>query len=343
MYDFKLYLPALNSDPVLVFHAWIADRESYYLQEVPKFGIHETYKKLFIDMINGTLETTDLSINDDGEAVYSNSSISSICGNAINDDYFECCKQYLENAFRVIVEVDSFEMHPMLELRYDAPDMNLEYGLSPHVSKKLYSFTSELVDLIQVNNTDYGGVLQQQAQAGSTMIPYLSEKIDLQANAIIERVINDINNGNIDRNFANSNDILAPLYKKMVKKMTELKQIKDLETFEIYIYNENGEREIKSVDLSQISLIGNQLFGDQVEKRGTVRIPAYPLKSKPHIHSATVVIEDKDYSIHIDIQNESFEQLKRILRENEGREVTIEGYKEAEYTISATHISPVTS
>ncbi len=343
MYDFRLYLPALNSDPVLIFHAWIADRESYYLQEVPKFGIHETYKKLFVDMLNGTLETTDLSINDDEEAVYTESSIASSCGDEINEDYFECCKQYLENAFRVIVEVQYFEMRPMLELRYDAPDMNLQYGISPHISKKLYSFTSEFVDLIQANNTDYGGVLQQRAEVGSTVIPYISEKIDLHTNALIERVINDINNGAIDRDFANSNNPLAPLYKKMVKKMTELKQIKDLETFEIFIYNENGNRERKFVDLSQISLIGNQLFGDQIEKQGTVRIPAYPLKSKPNIHSATVVIEDKDFSIHIDIQNESFERLKRILRENEGREVIIEGHKEAEYTITATHISPVTS
>ena len=342
MYDFKLYLPTLNSDPTLVFHAWIADRESYYIQEVPKFGIHETYKKLFIDMLNATLRTTDISINDDGEAEYTESSIVSSCGDEINEAYFECCKQYLESTFRVIVEVESFEMHPMLELRYDAPDMNLEYGISPHVSKKLYSFTSEFVDLIQANNTDYGGVLQQQAQAGSTIIPYLSEKIDLDANNIIIRVINDINNGTIDRDFANSNTPLASLYKKMVKKMTELKQIKDLETFEIFIYNENEEKERKSVDLSQISSIGSQLFGERIEKRGMVRIPAYALKSRPNIHSATIVIDNKDFSIHLDIQNESFEQLKRILRENEGREVIIEGYKEAEYTILASRISPVT-
>lgn len=343
MYDFRLYLPALNSDPTLVFHAWIADRESYYLQEVPKFGIHETYKKLFIDMLNATLQTTDISINDDGEAEYIENSIASSCGEEINEAYFECCKQYLESAFRVIVEVESFEMHPMLELRYDAPDMNLEYGISPHISKKLYSFTSEFVDLIQANNTDYGGVLQQQAQAGSTVIPYLSEKIDLNANNIIKKVINDINNGAIDRDFANSNDQMASLYKKMVKKMTELKQIKDLETFEIFIYNENEEREKISVDLSQISLIGSQLFGDQIEKQGIVRRPAFQMKSKPNIHSAEIDIDDKVYAVHLDTQNESFEQLKRILRENEGREVVIEGYKEAEYTILASRISPVTS
>jgi len=341
MYDFKIYLPTSDSDSILVFHAWIADKESYYLREVPKFGIHETYKKLFIDMLNGTLQTTDILINDNGEVEYIENSIASSCGNEISEVYFNCCQEYLKNKFEVITKVESFKMHPMFDLRYDAPDMNLEYGISPNISKKLYSFTNELVDVIQANNTNYGGVLQQQAQAGSTVIPYLSEKIDTNANAIIKQVIDDINNGNINRDFANSNNHLAPLYKKIVKKMTELKRIKDLETFEIFIYNENGEKEKKDVDLSKIGRISSQLFGDYIQKRGMVRIPAYPLKSKQSIYSATIVIDDKDFSVHLDMQNESFERLKRILKENEGREVIIEGYKEAEYTILASHISIV--
>ncbi len=341
MYDFKMYLPASNSDPILVFHAWIADKNSYYLQEVPKFGIHETYKKLFIDILNGTLQTTNIIVHDNGEVEYIENSIVSSCGDEIDEDYFKCCKQYLESEFKVKVEVDFFEMHPMLDLRYDAPDMNLEYGISPHISKKIYSFTNELVDIVQANNTNYGGVLQQQAQAGSTIIPYLSERIDSQANEIIERVISDINNENIDSSFANSDNRLAPLYKKIVKKMTELKQIKDLDTFEIFIYNRNGEKEKKSVDLSKISLIENQLFGDRVEKRGIVRKPAFQMKSKPHIYSAEIDIDDKVYAIHIDIQNENFDQLQRILRENEGKKVSISGYKTAEYTILASYISVI--
>ena len=340
MYDFKIYLPISNSDPILVFHAWIADKESYYLQEVPKFGIHNTYKRLFIDMLNGTLHTTDIKVHEDGEVEYIKKSIAS-CGSEINEDYLNCCQQYLENEFNIIVNIESFEMYPMLKLRYDAPDMNLEYGISPYVAKKIYSFTNEFVDIIQANNTNYGGVLQQQAEAGSTVILYLSEKIDSDANNIIIRAINDINSGNIDRDFANSNHKLALLYKKIIKKMMELKQIKDLKIFEISIYNERGDIENKNVNLSKISLIESQLFGDKIEKEGIVRKPAFQMKSKPHIHSAEIDIDDKVYAVHIDTQNENFEQLKRILRENEGKKVSISGYKIAEYTIVASHISVI--
>lgn len=340
MLDFKMFLPAESpEDNILVFHAWIADRDSYYIQEVPEFGIHDAYKKLFIDMIDGTMFTKEIDILHDSGILYNERKIVD-CGDSVDEAYLQCCIAFLNHSFGLVATVESFEMRPMLDLRYDAPDMNLEYGISPHISKKIYSFTSEFVDIIQANNTYYGGVLQHQAQAGSTIVPYFSEKHDPEANRIIIQAIDDINYGNIDRDFANAEERYSLLYKKIIKKISELKSIKDLETFQVSIFNEEGERIIKSIDLSQISSIENQLFGDATDATGTVRRPAFRLKSKPNIYSAEVDIEDNVHAIHIDTQNEYFEQLERVLRENEGREVIIEGYKTAEYTILASRISP---
>jgi len=338
MVDFKIYLPGGETEEnILVFHAWVADRDSYYLHPVPEFGIHDTFKKLFIDLLKGTLSTTEIDMSG-GTINYIDNNVSN-CENEDIEAYLSCAGEFLDTHFGNIVETYSFIMHQMIDLRFDGHDLNLEHGIEPDSAKKIYTFANDFVDIMQANNTDFGGVLQRQAQAGSTLIPFLTDQLDNEALSVIRTAIEDINNGQIDREFANGNDRFSLLYKKITKKIADLKGIKDLETFNISLYNTIGDQINLDIDLRQLAMINEQLYGNQINYTGTVRKAAYQLKSRPAIHSAEVDINGKVYSIHLNTQNESFEVFKRRLRENEGRRVSIDGYQIAERTIEASHIS----
>lgn len=339
MIDFKIYLPGREGEEnTLVFHAWIADRESYYLQEVPGLGIHKTYEKLLIDLLNGSLSTNAIEIGEDGQVSYIEKSVSECTDENINA-YLEYGANFLRDSFGSVIEIDSFEMHPMIDLRFDSHNLNYAHGIKPGASKKIYNFSNELIDIMQANNTDYGGVLQAVPKASSTLVPYLTDQLDDSALEILRRCINDINHGNVDRDFANSTDPFASLYKKFTKKMSELKSVKDLETFRISLYKIDGEKVDLDINLEQLSTIDNQLFGNTVQHEGTIRQAAYQMKSQPHIHRAEVDIDGIVYSIHLNSFDESFPRLKRVLRENEGRNIRIDGYQKGERTIEASHIS----
>ena len=340
-YDFRMYLKMLEGSEehdVLAFRAFVIDEETYYYLDVPGFGVDKTYKDLFLDIITGRFALDYYNIDDIGNPdaelhQYRLESQTII-------DRIEEAKVFVYNSFGLELGYREIEMETMVAFRFDGHDLNLAYGLSPKSAGEIFAFSNEFVTTMSpANNKKFGEILQVEPKAASTTVPYIREKIDDDAIEIVKKVIGDINAKSIDRAFANQTDNeYAVMYKKLIKQFKDIRKFKDLKTFEVIF----GEQRYAIDDFEKLNKIESQLYNEQVAGTGTVHHLEKFLITKPNIFVAVVISNGNEIRLHLDINRANFEQMIRILKENEETgQISFSGYKTSEKVIFVEHISPV--
>jgi len=331
MYDFKMFLD-MGDENLLTFRAWVVDEKTYYIQDVPHFDVNDSDKQIFLSILAGTLEINEFKIVKDDVIIHEHKPNNR--GDILSK--FEEASTFLREVHGISTTLEPISLQNMLRFRYDGPELNIGYGLDPKIAGKVYRVSDELMHAIAVNDTTFKGIHQVSAQAGSTVIPYISEVVDTEALNILEKAMTDINNENIDVVFSESNDRYAKLYKSFIRKLETVKSIPGIEVFELLTGdNKNG---IKIDDISLISNANRGLYNREISRTGTVHMPAYILRNNPSKYSAKVIIDDCSTTIHLEVAHQNFEQMKRILIENVEKKVTISGYTYGESTIVATRI-----
>jgi len=331
MYDFKMFLD-MGVERLLTFRAWVVDEKTYYIQEVPHFEVNESDKQIFLSILEGTLEVNEYEIVDNEVTIHERKP-------DVGDDIcsrFRSVATFLEQVHGIETTFEPIALQSMLRFRYDGPELNIGYGLDPKIAGKIYRVSDELMKAIAVNNTSFEGVHQVGAQAGSTIIPYISEIVDMEALVILERAMNDINRKSVDVAFSESDDRYAKLYKSFIRKLETVKSIPGIEVFELI--TGNNTEGIKIDDISLISHANRGLYHREVSHMGIVHMPAVVLRNNPGKYTAKVIIDDYSTSIHLAVEDPNFEHMKRMLLENWNQKVVIFGYTSGEATILATSI-----
>ncbi|DAB41144.1 MAG TPA: hypothetical protein CFH81_02260 [Sulfurovum sp. UBA12169] len=331
MYDFKMFLNAGGND-ILMFRAWVVDEDTYYLQEVPNFKIHESYKNIFLSALNGELSIQEFEIENEQVNIHERSQVH----HENIEGIFNAASSFIAQYYGLRTTFEQITLKNMVRFRYDGPELNIGYGLDPNIAGKIYHTSDELIKSIAVNNTNFQGIHQVSAQAGSTVIPYISETIDTEAIEILKKAMNDIKLSMVDRDFSNSDHRLSGLYKNFIKKLVKVKSIPGIKVFELIVGDDDTG--IKLSDLSLISDANSRLYNRQISRVGKVHRPAFSLIGNPSIYSASVIIDGKEFSVHIKTDNVNFDHMIRILNENVEQLVEVEGYTKSEATIEAVNI-----
>ena len=330
MYDFKMFI-TINDKKLLTFRAWVVDKKTYYLQEVPHFGIHENDKKIFLSILDNTLEIDEYEVEKRESIVHNRKPKDSDDIYTLLDEAGKFLKTYLD----VESTFESIELSPMVDFRFDGSSLNIGYGLEFNSANKIHLATDSIMEALASNNTKFKGITQSLPRAGSTVIPYLCEEIDVVALDILKDVIGDINHKKVSQSFEGKVKNYIDLYTKLVKKFKALKQVPDLDIFQVIIQNEVHEIN----DMSLIDDAQKQLIGKSVEDlKVLVHIPAYSMRGTPRFYSASVVLDEMTYKIHLDVSHKDFDNMRQVLKDNEGKYVIVSGYKTGEQTILASKV-----
>lgn len=324
-YDIKFFI---NNTDILVFRAFLVNAQSYRLIPLDGFEVNENYEKLFLRIIQGKYKVkyydkTTLSNNQPLEAKYIEVNESSAIENI----------QAVQNIDRQLVgfsiNSEVVILNEMLSFRYDGHSLNLADGLLPKNANKVSNITTDLISAICANNTDFGEVFQMESRTGSTVIPFQAEKIDNDAMEILIKIIRDINSKNIDIKYIREEHKFSILYKKIIKKLKNLRTISGLKKFEIII-----DEERYSIDnLKNLDHV--DMYSQRLEGEAEVRYYEGQLKSRKNRFVLVVVGEDKkDIRLHFDKQNENFQYILEKARSlSQGIQVRYSGYSESEEVI----------
>ena len=330
-YDFKMFL-----EDILVFRAYLIDEDTFYFLDVEDFGVDETYKQIFVDIIKGDFLLKYYKNDEIKERKLPKEYKKEIHSTDVLERIEEV-KKVLEHLFGLKVSYEEAQLYEMISFRYDGHALNIDYGLDPKNAGDVFLVSNRLTRTIAANNTNFGEVLQMKERAGSTVVPYKSEKIDTEALEIIKRAIKDINQKSIDSKFANAKkEKYAPLYKNFIKQLKEVSKIKELDVFEVII----DAKPYKIKDISLLKEIDKQLYRDEIDGVALVHHFEKYLVSRPNIYSVVVRFDgNNNFKFHLDNQLGNFEQMLRILRENEDKEVSFKGYKVSEEVVLLTHVA----
>ena len=329
-YDFKMLL-----GDILVFRAHLIDEETYYFLEVEHFGIDESYKQLFLEIIKGEFALKYYDNEDINDRVLPDSTKElNISGNTLFER-LENAKELLESLFGLTAVYEETSLNDMIMFRYDGHDLNIAYGLNPKSAADVYSISNNLIKAVAANNTNFGEVLQMKEFASSTVIPYQSEKVDEPVLHIIIKAINDINKKAIDSTFAHSQEMYANVYKKFIQKLKDVRKLKELKTFEVII----GQKAYALEDLDYLKKIDEQLFNDTISGVATIHHVEKFLTSRENIYSVVVQYDGKNIKFHFDKNLPDFEQMLHVVKENDEKDVRFEGTKIKEETILVSQLS----
>jgi hypothetical protein len=324
-YDIKFFI---NNTDILVFRAFLVNAQSYRLIPLDGLEVNENYKKLFLRIIHGKYKVKyydkkTFLINHPVEAQYIE-----INGNSAIEN-LKAVEEIESELVGVLINSEVVALKEMLAFRYEGYSLNLADGLLPKNANKVSNITTDLISTICANNTDFGEVFQMESRTGSTVIPFQAEKIDDGAIEVLIKIIRDINSKNIDIEYIRGERTFSVLYKKIIKKLKNLRTIAGLEKFEIII-----DEERYSIDnLKNLDHV--DMYSQRLEGEAEVRYYEGQLKSRKHRFVLVVVGEDgKDIRLHFDKQNEGFEPIFNKAKQlYQGKEVKYSGYSESEEVI----------
>jgi len=330
-YDFKMFVGNTN---ILCFRAYVVDKDNYIILDIPDLGVDDTYKDLFLRIINGEIDE----IFYDKTQIQNNSLPQAIEVKISSDNAIQNLQDFIafDKYFGVKANCTQITLNDVIAFKYDGPALNLGYGLPYDEANHLETVTNSLIKILPApaNNTDFGTILQLQPQASSTLIPYIAEKVDTGALETIKKAIDDINYGEVDTSFANnSNNQYANLYKKFIVELKNLSKIKDLKSFEIKLATENDFIEL--INFDYLKQAARDIHNIQLS--GNAIINYYrPLKSKPNKMSLAVDYQGKEIYLHLDKNDNNFTILDRVATQPTGTNIYFSGFKSAESTIEVT-------
>lgn len=338
-YDFRLYM-GMNSESgyehLLVFRAIVIDEETFYYTKVAHFGVDESYKQIFLDIIRGEFHLKYYAAEDIGtvnpEVKHYSLSASSVI------DRIEEAREMLGTLFGLDVSIVKMEVSEMIQFRFDGHDLNLKYGLNPKSAGSVFNIANSLMGTITSSVDGFGEVYQMEPIAASTSVPYVSERIDTPALEIIKKAIYDVNHESIDASFAHrQDDPYADLYKRFIKQLKEIKSIQEIETFEVII----GGKAYEIDDFKKLRRIDAQLYYEEVTGTGIVRYHEKILKSKPNIYVVVLDVDGRDCRLYLDINHARYEIMLNVLRDNEDKRVRFKGFKHGETIVLADTVLPI--
>lgn len=337
-YDLRMYMD-MNSESgterLLVFRAIVIDHETFYYIKVPNFGIDESYKQLFLDIIKGDFRLKYYDLEDIGTVNPESKEYSLTASSVI--DRIEESKEMMSSLFGLDITSTSMAVNDMISFRFDGHDLNLKYGLNPKSAGSIFNIANNLIGSITNNVDTFGEVYQMEPIAASTTVPYVSEHNDTEALEIIKKAIADINGECIDSSFANrQNDPYSELYKRFIKQLKEIRTISEIETFEVII---NGKA-YGIDDFKKLRRIDAQLYNQHISGNGIVHHHERYLKSKPNIYVVVLDVDGKECRLHLDNQHSRFEQMLRVLQENDEKRISFSGYKEGESVVATDMVTP---
>jgi len=324
-YEFIIYLDKQKED--WLFKALVEDRENYYIIPLYNDVVDEVSKEIFLDLLNGEyeIELIDNVKFRNEKKIEKNKIILN------NENPLDNLKQFSEIAPQFLgleVEFKNTNFKNSFSFKFQGNSLNLKFGLPPEQAKQIENIVSSIVASIisPINNTNFGACLQMQQQVSSTLIPFMTEKIDTQAIDILYNAINDIKNNQLNQKLLNENK----LYKVFIKKIKDIIKIKDLDYFELILYKK------ESVKLKKNNIKSIKLYGNKITKSGIIRY-YYPLKNQ-NVNSLVVDVKGVDYHLHIFKSRNNYEKLDKIAKSSEGTEIKFEGYQRSEYTIDVDRL-----
>ncbi|QNM90259.1 hypothetical protein HOO34_00520 [Aliarcobacter cryaerophilus] len=332
-YDFKMFIG--NTKNVPCFRAYVVEDEDFEIptievMEVEGFGINDVYESLFYEIVEGKLSfdlmkkrsqncTTEIDFQRKVETIKINE------GSAIkNLREFE---KYSKVYFGVTTESIVVNFEKPFELRYDGYGYNIGHGLPINRYEQIEEFTKTFVSCLSSNNTSFGNMYRKIEKAGSTVIPFETEKKDDSALETIKNLFKDINEDNINYDYINKKgDNYSQLYKKLLLKLPEIRKVDDLHTFQIII---DGKK--YNLDINKAKKVKLEEFGVPVSWTCKYLFSKGILKSDTRYHSIDVEYMKKRQTFHIEVENERI--LKLIGTLNNGDLINISGITFSQRTI----------
>lgn len=331
-YDFKMFL-----GDVLVFRSFLIDEETYYFIDVPNFGVDPSYKQIFLEIIHGEFNLKYYRLNDlEKKQLPDKPEVKQIEGENVLER-LEASRKLLDALFGLKIDFEGIQLGNMIAFRFDGHDLNIDYGLNPKSAGDVFAISNELIKTVAANNTNFGEVFQMKEKAGSTIVPFESERIDREALNVVKKAISDINNRMIDSDFAHGSEQYADLYKRFIKQLKLLRRIQDIETFEVII--DNTPYSITDMDL--LRDIDASLYNNEVTGIAKIHHTEKFLTSRPNIYSVVVEYMGHLIKFHLDNQHKDFEQMLRVVQESDEKNVRFKGMKVSEEVIQLSQISKV--
>ncbi len=323
-YDIKFFIK--NTD-ILVFRSFLVNTNSYRLIDVKGFGINENYENLFLRIIQGKFKVkyydkSKFKDNEVAKAQY----IEVNENNAIKN--IEAVQKLNSNLVGVSIKSNIVELQKMLSFSYEGYSLNLQDGLLPKNANKVSNITTELISAISINNTNFGEVYQMENRAGSTIVPFFSERIDNDALKVLIKIIKDININKIDVEYIRRGKKFSKLYKKVIRILKDLRKIKGLKEFQIII------KENKYI-INNLKLLDKlDMYSESVNGNAEVRYYEGQLKSRKNRYVIVVEEDNKDMRLHFDTQNNNFKSIvEKAKNLTAGTKIKYNGYSEGEETI----------
>lgn len=255
-YSHKVNMYIGNSD-ILCFSAYIAidEPENYVIKNIKDLGEDPISKRLFDDVINGRLKRTFIS--DDMQqfeiTINENSALKNI------EKYKEL---QAEGYFSSKIDLVPLERINYIGFKFDGSPYNLKYSIPRKAANKFEQIANDAIKIIE-DETINDEFFSSEPVAASTMIKFSTEKLDRNLESVISKISNDLNCNTIDLDFITSN-IYGKLYKRLIKSLKSVSNIKELDTFEIVI----NDRPYPIIDFDYLSSVRTNTHNSEVAIEG---------------------------------------------------------------------------
>ncbi len=222
-YSHKVNMYIGNSD-ILCFSAYIAidEPENYVIKNIKDLGEDPISKRLFDDIINGRLKRTF--INDNMQPFEITINEGSALANI--ERYKSLQEQGYFSSKMDLVELGNVNY---IGFRFDGSPYNLKYSIPRKAANKFEYIANESIKAIEIETLN-DEFYSSEPVAASTMIKFSTEKLDTNLEDIISKLIQDLNNNQIDLEYISTN-IYGTLYKKLIKIFKNVSNIEELDIF----------------------------------------------------------------------------------------------------------------
>lgn len=328
-YSHKVNFYIGNSE-VLCFSAYIAidEPENYVIKNIKDFGEDPISKRLFDDIINGNLKRTF--INDDMEPF----EIVIDEGTALAN--IEKYKQLQEGGyFSSKMDLVPLARINYIGFRFDGSPYNLKYSIPRKAANKFEEIANNAIKIIE-DETINDEFFSSEPVAASTMIKFSTEKLDRNLEAVISKISEDLNNNEIDYSYMNSN-VYGKLYKRLIKSLKSVSNIKELDTFEIVV----NDRKYPIRDFNYLSSVRTNGSNGEVSIEGIKSGSGYIENNS--IYSVKLTTDTGVIHLHIPANETTFIRDVDSLRTNsETEKVKFWGTLESESTYNCRDLVIIT-
>ncbi len=327
-YSHKVNMYIGNSD-ILCFSAYIAINEpdNYFIKKIKDFGEDPISKRLFDDVIKGNLKRTFIEDMRPFEIVIDE-------GTALAN--IEKYKQLQEDGyFSSKMDLVPLARINYIGFRFDGSPYNLKYSIPRKAANKFEQIANDAIKIIE-DETINDEFFSSEPVAASTMIKFSTEKLDRNLEAVISKISEDLNSNEIDYEYMNSN-IYGKLYKRLIKSLKSVSNIKELDTFEIVV----NDRKYPIKDFNYLSSVRTNISNGEVAIEGIKSGSGYIENNS--IYSVKITTSTGVIHLHIPASETTLiRNVDSITTNSETEKVKFWGTLESESTYSCRDLVIIT-